>query len=166
MTLSALIFDLAAIPALFLIKKFGPEARVRRAMLRDASEETTGPIAASGEPARIWRCCSPKPEQAEAARLLLGLSKSGALAVSAAWVLTDLLVLADSGAGPGFLPLGYTAATASLLVLILEVGVWLSLLPDSLRKLSTGPAPGANRDDVGVSLAVRAWAAAQRALRP
>ena len=71
---------------------------------------------------------------AKAAKLLLTLSKSGGLAVSAIWVLTDLRILIDSAPGQGSLILGSIAAAASLLMLLVEFGIWLYLLPKALRK--------------------------------
>ena len=67
------------------------------------------------------------PKSAKAAKLLLTLSKSGWLAVSAAWVLIDFRLLIDSASGEGSLVLGSIASAASLLMLLVDFGIWLHL---------------------------------------
>jgi hypothetical protein len=67
-------------------------------------------------------------------KLLITLSKSGGLAVNVAWVLMDLRILVDSAPGQGSLILGSVAAAASLLMLLVEFGGWLYLLPKTLKK--------------------------------
>ena len=71
----------------------------------------------------------------KAVKVLLTLSKSGGLAVTAIWVLIDLRLLIDSAPGQGSLILGSIAAAASLLMLLLELGIWLYLLPKAIKKL-------------------------------
>ncbi len=68
--------------------------------------------------------------------LLLTLSKSGGLAVSAIWVLLDLRILLDSAPGQGSLILGSFAVAASLLNLLLEFSIWMYLLPTALKNFS------------------------------
>jgi len=81
----------------------------------------------------VYRLLGPK--SAKAVKLLLTLSKSGGLAVSAIWVLIDLRILMDSAPGQGSLILGSIASAASLLMLLVEFGIWLYLLPKALEKL-------------------------------
>ena len=72
---------------------------------------------------------------AEVAKFLLTLSKSGGLAVSAAWVITDLLLVASAAPGQGTLILGSIATAASLLVLLGEFASWIWLLPAAVKRL-------------------------------
>ena len=111
MTLCSLLFDLAVIFVMAVLKK------------EDLSED--GVL-----PSLLGAKCS------AVVNLLLTLSKSGGLAVSAIWVLLDLRILIDSAPGQGSLILGSVAAAASLLMLLLEFGIWLYLLPTALDKLS------------------------------
>ena len=72
----------------------------------------------------------------KAVKLLITLSKSGGLAVSAIWVLMDLRILMDSAPGLGSLILGSIAAAYSMLMLLFEFGGWLCLLPKALKKFA------------------------------
>jgi hypothetical protein len=114
MTLCSLLFDFYVMHGMFLIKK----------------EDLATEIEDLGCLARLMGA-----KYAKAAKLLLTLSKSGGLAVSAIWVLTDLRILIDSAPGQGSLILGSIAAAASLLMLLLEFGYWLLLLPKALKQI-------------------------------
>ena len=114
MTLCSLLFDLLVMAVMFGIKKHGLE--------EDKKDHGC-----------VSRLLGDK--FAKAAKLLLTLSKSGGLAVSAIWVLTDLRILIDSAPGQGSLILGSIAAAASLLMLLVEFGFWLYLLPTALEQL-------------------------------
>ena len=116
MTLCSLLFDLLVISAMYVIKK--------RSLEKDSLSED-GVL-----PSLLGAKCS------AVVNLLLTLNKSGGLAVSAIWVLLDLRILIDSAPGQGSLILGSVAAAASLLMLLLEFGIWLYLLPTALDKLS------------------------------
>ena len=71
---------------------------------------------------------------AEVAKFLLTLSKSGGLAVSAAWVITDLLLVASAAPGQGTLILGSIAAATSLLFLLAEFVLWIWLLQAAVKR--------------------------------
>ena len=75
-----------------------------------------------------------KSKLAEVARFLLTLSKLGGLAVSAAWVITDLLLVASAAPGQGTLILGSIATVASLLVLLVEFATWIRVLPKAVER--------------------------------
>ena len=115
MTLCSLLFDILVIFVMFLIKKEGFE---------EGENEGNGVISRL-----LGSKCT------KAVKLLITLSKSGGLAVSVAWVLMDLRILVDSAPGQGSLILGSIAAAASLLMLLVEFGGWLYLLPKALKKL-------------------------------
>ena len=117
MTLCSLLFDIMVIWVMYVIKQQGLE-RLERG---------------DGEEGVVARLLGAKC--GKAAKLLLALSKSGGLAVSAVWVLIDLRILIDSAPGQGSLILGSVAAAASLLMLLVEFGLWLLLLPKALKQL-------------------------------
>ena len=117
MTLCSLLFDLAVVGVMFMIKKDGLERS------RPANETQWS----------LDKCLGSK-SRAEAARFLLTLSKSVGLAVSAAWVITDLLFLASAAPGQGTLILGSVAAAATLLVLCAEFGGWLYVFPKAVKR--------------------------------
>ena len=73
---------------------------------------------------------------AEVAKFLLTLSKSGGLAVSAAWVITDLVLVASAAPGQGTLILGSVATAASLLVLLAEFVSWIWFLPAAVKRFA------------------------------
>ena len=114
MTLCSLLFDLLVIGIMFVIKEEG--------LKKDKKD--------SGCLSRLLGA-----KYAKAAKLLLMLSKSGGLAVSTIWVLIDLRILIDSTPGQGSLILGSIAAAASLLMLLVEFGLWLLLLPKALEQI-------------------------------
>jgi hypothetical protein len=111
MTLCSILFDIVVIYAMLVIKR------------NDKTDD---------EGSFVYRLLGPKC--AKAVKLLLTLSKSGGLAVSASWVLIDLSILMDSAPGQGSLILGSIASAASLLMLLVEFGFWLYLLPKALQK--------------------------------
>ncbi len=114
MTLCSIFFDIAVIFVMFNIKEENLD-----------NEDDEGGF--------VYRLLGPKC--AKAVKLLLTLSKSGGLAVSASWVLIDLRILMDSAPGQGSLILGSIASAASLLMLLVEFGIWLYLFPKALQKL-------------------------------
>ena len=116
MTLCCLIFDVAVIFGMYLVKSVG--------LQRHISESKPGCLEA---------CLGIR--LAEVAKFLLTLSKSGGLAVSAAWVITDLLLVASAAPGQGTLILGSIATAASLLVLLGEFVSWIWLLPAAVKRL-------------------------------
>ena len=73
---------------------------------------------------------------AEVAKFLLTLSKSGGLAVSAAWVTTDLLLVVNAAPGQGTLIFGSIAAAAPLLVLLAEFVLWIWFLPAAVKRFA------------------------------
>ena len=116
MTLCCLIFDMAVVYGMYLVKKGG--------LLSEKSESSWGCIGA---------CLGIR--LAEVAKFLLTLSKSGGLTVSVAWVITDLLLVASAAPGQGTLILGSIATAASLLVLLVEFVSWIWLLPRAVKRL-------------------------------
>jgi hypothetical protein len=68
-------------------------------------------------------------------KFLYTLSKSGSLAISAAWTFRDLFLLVDSTPGSGTLALGSIAVAATLLLLLFEFGSWLLGLLDTVVRL-------------------------------
>ena len=73
---------------------------------------------------------------AEVAKFLLTLSKSGGLAVSAAWVTTDLLLVVNAAPGQGTLIFGSIAAAAPLLVLLADFVLWIWFLPAAVKRFA------------------------------
>ena len=116
MTLCCLIFDVAVVFGMYLVKANG--------LHRRESESKRGCLGA---------CLGIR--LAEVAKFLLTLSKSGGLAVSAAWVITDLLLVASAAPGQGTLILGSIATAASLLVLLGEFASWIWVLPRAVKRL-------------------------------
>jgi hypothetical protein len=116
MTLCSLFFDLVVISIMHRIKQ--------RQLVGDKKESESG-----------WLSRQMGAKYAKVAKLLLTLSKSGGLTVSTFWILNDLNNLIESAPGYGSLILGSIATAASLLVLLLELLIWLSLLPASLKQI-------------------------------
>ena len=115
MTLCCLIFDMAVLLGMYAVK--GQSLEQESGSERDCLEACLG--------IRL----------AEVAKFLLTLSKSGGLTVSAAWVLTDLLLVASAAPGQGTLIISSIATAASLLVLLVEFVSWIWLLRRAVKRL-------------------------------
>ena len=71
---------------------------------------------------------------AEALNFLLTFSKAGGLFVSAAWVISDLVLVWAAAPGLSTVILGCITAVASMAVLLYELNVWITLLPKAVER--------------------------------